>query len=92
MTSSRPVRAVGGGRPGYVGPMSTYEKEALEAIQAVVDRVAAYQDGATERTVEAELREGFDEAGVEVAPDDVDALASAINEESGDVSAAAVIG
>ena len=29
--------------------------EKMEAVQAVVDRVAAYQDGATEGTVENEL-------------------------------------
>ena len=72
--------------------MSDYESEALEAIQGVVDRVGAYQDGAPEGTVEDELRKGFDEVGVTVSAEDVDKLASAINEENGDVSAETVLG
>ena len=33
--------------------------EKMETIQAVVDRVSSWQDGATEGTVEGELRDGF---------------------------------
>ena len=72
--------------------MSDYESAELEAIQGVVDRVSSYQDGATEGTVQEELRKGFDEVGVEVSPDAVDALVAAIEEEAGDVSAADVLG
>ena len=72
--------------------MSDYESEQIEAIQGVVDRVAAYQDGATEGTVEDELRKGFGEAGVEVSPEDLEKLATAINEQDGDISAASVLG
>lgn len=72
--------------------MSDYESEQIEAIQGVVDRVSAYQDGAPEGTVEDELRKGLDEIAVEVSPEHVDTLAAAINEESGDVSAAQLLG
>ena len=71
--------------------MSDYESEQIEAIQNVVDRVAAYQDGAPETTVAEELRKGFDEIAVEVEPDDVTKLAAAIEEDDGDVSAATVL-
>jgi hypothetical protein len=72
--------------------MSDYESEQIEAIQVVVDRVSSWQDGATERTVEEELRDGFDEVAVEVAPDDVTKLAEAIREDGGEVSAAELLG
>jgi hypothetical protein len=76
-----------GGR-GYVGGMSD---EKMEAIQAVVDRVTSWQDGAPEGTVEAELRDGFGEAGVDVSDDDVQKLADAIQGEHGAVSAQEVL-
>ncbi|MFI5428842.1 hypothetical protein [Aeromicrobium sp. UC242_57] len=72
--------------------MSEYEDDQLVAIQNVVDRVSAYQDGATQETVLAQLREGFDEVAVEVSTDDVATLAEAIYDNDGDVSAAEVIG
>ena len=72
--------------------MSDYESEQIEAIQVVLDRVSSWQDGATERTVEQELRDGFDEVAVEVEPDDVVKLAEAIREDGGEVSAAELLG
>lgn len=72
--------------------MSTYDKNQFEAVQAVVDRVSAYQDGAPQNTVVTELRSGFEEAGIEVSADDVTRIAEAIETEGGDVSAAAVLG
>jgi hypothetical protein len=72
--------------------MSDYESEQIEAIQVVIDRVSSWQDGATERTVEEELRDGFDEVAVEVAPDDVTKIAEAIREDGGEVSAAELLG
>jgi hypothetical protein len=63
----------------------------LEAIQAVVDRVTSWQDGATEGTVETELRDGFAEAGVDVSDEDVRRLADAIQDEHGAVSAQEVL-
>jgi hypothetical protein len=65
--------------------------EKMEAIQAVVDRVTSWQDGATESTVEQELRDGFREAGVDVPDDDVKKLADAIQDEHGAVSAREVL-
>jgi hypothetical protein len=63
-----------------------------EAIQAVVDRVTSYQDGAEERVVETELRDGFREVGVEVSDEDVRRLADAIDTTDAPVSAAEVLG
>ena len=65
--------------------------EKMEAVQAVVDRVAAYQDGAPEGTVENELRSGFAEAGVEMSDGDIETLAAAIESEHGSISAADVL-
>jgi hypothetical protein len=70
----------------------TRSSEELEAIQAVVDRVTSWQDGATEGTVEQELRDGFSEAGVDVPDEDVKKLADAIQDEHGAVDAATVLG
>jgi hypothetical protein len=65
--------------------------ERTEAIQAVVDRVSSWQDGATEGTVEEELRNGFTEAGVEVSDDETRKLADAIQDEHGSVDAGQVL-
>lgn len=77
-------------------PRSGYERrmndDKLEAVQAVVDRVTSWQDGATEGTVAEELRRGFAEAEVEVGDDDVARLADAIEDRHGAVSAADVLG
>lgn len=70
----------------------TPDNPELEAIQLVVDRVSSWQDSATEDTIAVELRKGFDEAGVEVEPDEVEKLADAIRDETGDVNAAEVLG
>lgn len=63
----------------------------LETIQLVVDRVSSWQDGATAGTVTEELRKGFDEAGVEVEPDEIERLADAIQNEHGDIDAAELL-
>lgn len=65
--------------------------EKYEAIQAVVDRVTSWQDGATEGTVAEELRKGFGEAGVDVSDDDVTKLADAIESRHGAVDATNVL-
>ena len=70
---------------------STRSSEELEAIQAVLDRVTSYQDGATEGTVEKELREGFGETDVEVSDEDIKKLADAIEEQHGAIQAADVL-
>lgn len=65
--------------------------ERIEAVQAVVDRVSSYQDGAPEGTIEQELRNGFTESGVEVSDAEVRQLADAIESEHGAVSASEVL-
>jgi len=72
------------GRPS-LGTLAGMSDERTEAIQAVVDRVTSWQDGATEGTVEAELRKGFSAAGVEVSDDDARTLAEAIEDRHGAV-------
>ena len=72
--------------------MSAHSNEELEAIQAVVDRISSYQDGAPEGTVARELRDGLAEAGLQVSDEDVARLASAIEDEHGSVRASAVLG
>lgn len=71
--------------------MSTHDHDQLTAIQAVVDRISSYQDGATEGTVEKELREGFKEAGLDMSDDELTRLAQAIESEHGSVQAADVL-
>ncbi len=67
------------------------DQNRIEAIQAVVDRVTSWQDGATEGTVADELRHGADEVGVELSEDDVRKLADAIEDRHGAVDAQAVL-
>jgi NAD(P)-dependent dehydrogenase (short-subunit alcohol dehydrogenase family) len=64
----------------------------LEAVQAVVDRVSSWQDGATEGTVASELRKGATEVGIDLTEDEIEKLADAIESEHGAVDAAAVLG
>ncbi|QIG43259.1 hypothetical protein G5V58_11275 [Nocardioides anomalus] len=71
--------------------MSAHSSEELEAIQAVVDRVTSWQDGATEGTVLEELGKGFAETGVEVSDEEKKKLADAIEDEHGAVQAADVL-
>jgi hypothetical protein len=65
--------------------------EKMEAIQAVVDRVTSWQDGATEGTVAQELRDGFAQAEVDVSEAEVTKLADAIQDKHGAVSAQDVL-
>lgn len=77
-------------RTGGYGPTMTDEN--IEAVQAVVDRVSSYQDGAPEGTVEEELRKGLQEAGASLDEGDITTLAAAIEEQNGTVDAARVLG
>lgn len=70
---------------------NTADSNRLEAIQAVVDRVTSWQDGATEGTVAAELARGFHDAEVPVEEAEVEKLADAIESRHGAVSAAEVL-
>ncbi|WP_447646257.1 hypothetical protein [Nocardioides zeae] len=72
--------------------MSDYTDEQIETIQAVVDRVSSWQDGAPEGTVAQELTKGFDEAGIAVPEHDQARLADAIQDAHGEVKAAEVLG
>lgn len=65
--------------------------ERLEAIQAVVDRVTSWQDGATEGTVAEELRNGAREVGVDLSDDEIRKLADVIEDRHGAVDAAEVL-
>ncbi|MDO9496086.1 MAG: hypothetical protein Q7J48_10320 [Nocardioides sp.] len=67
------------------------DNDKLEAVQAVVDRVTSWQDGATEGTVEDELRKGATEVGVDLSPDEVTKLADAIESRHGAVQASEVL-
>jgi hypothetical protein len=71
--------------------MTERSSEEMEAVQAVVDRVTSWQDGATEGTVAEELRKGFQEAGVDVSEDEVSKLADAIEDKHGAVDASTVL-
>ncbi|HEX5860602.1 MAG TPA: hypothetical protein VFY58_02095 [Nocardioides sp.] len=66
-------------------------EEKTEAMQAVVDRVTSWQDGAPEGTVEAELRDGFNQAGVDVDDQDITKLADAIESRHGAVQVTEVL-
>ncbi|MFB9311747.1 hypothetical protein [Nocardioides plantarum] len=70
---------------------STIDPDQVTAIQAVVDRVSSYQDGATEGTVESELRKGLDEAGITLGDHQVSALVAAIEADAGDADAGDVL-
>lgn len=66
--------------------------ERLEAIQAVVDRVTSWQDGAPEGTVADELRRGADKVGVDLSDDEIRRLADEIEDRHATVSVAEVLG
>jgi len=66
--------------------------EELEALQAVVDRVSSYQDGAPEGTVEKELRSALAETDASLDEAEVQALAEAIEREHGAVQVGDVLG
>ena len=53
-----------------------------EALQAVVDRVSSYQEGAPEGTVDKELRSALAETDLELSDDEIAALVAKI--ESGE--------
>jgi hypothetical protein len=63
----------------------------ITAVQAAVDRVTSWQDGATEGTVEAELRSALDEVGVSLDDDRFSRLLSAVEEHKGETDAGEVL-
>ncbi|CAN5213876.1 hypothetical protein BH09ACT12_BH09ACT12_08800 [soil metagenome] len=62
--------------------------ERTQAVQAVVDRMTSYQDGAPEGTVEKELREALTETDVDLTDEEITTLTSAIESGEGTVSVA----
>jgi hypothetical protein len=71
--------------------MTDLTADQLDALQFVVNRVGAYQDGAPEGTVEKELRKGLDEADLSLEESQVTALAEAIESADGTVDASSVL-
>jgi len=69
----------------------SYTAEELEAVQRAVERVGANWDAAPEETIEDHLRGAIAEVGVEVPPEEVRALAEAIDEERGIVDVGTVL-
>lgn len=63
-----------------------------EAIQAVVDRVSSYQDGATEHTTAQELREALAATDLDLSDAEVRRLTEAIERDPSSVDVAAVLG
>lgn len=59
----------------------------VEALQAVVDRLASWQDGAEEKTLRQELDEGLDEAGIDVSDDVRERIVEHIRQDASHVDA-----
>jgi hypothetical protein len=59
----------------------------VAALQAVVDRLASWQDGAEEKTLREELDEGLDEAGIDVSEDVRERIVAHIREDAAHVDA-----
>lgn len=57
------------------------QQATVEALQAVVDRVVSWQDGATQETVREELAKGAREADVDASDALLDELARRIHDE-----------
>ena len=53
-----------------------------EAVQAVVDRITSWQDGATEETVRDELLRGLAQADLDVPADFVDEVVRRVRDGS----------
>lgn len=54
----------------------------VEAVQAVVDRITSWQDGAPEETVRAELLKGLEEVDLDVPPTFVDEVVRRVHGQS----------
>jgi hypothetical protein len=54
----------------------------VEAVQAVVDRITSWQDGAPEETVRSELLKALGEAGVDVPASFVDAVVERVRDNT----------
>ena len=67
------------------------DTEHTEALQAVVDRVGAYQETAEQRVIVDELRDGIRAAGIDLDDGQVRRLADAIEREGGPVRVEATL-
>lgn len=63
----------------------------VEALQAVVDRLASWQDGAEEKTLREELDEGLDEAGIDVDEDVRERIVTHIREDASHIDARSLL-
>ena len=54
----------------------------VEAVQAVVDRITSWQDGATEETVRQELLQGLSDAQLDVPPAFVDEVVRRVRDNT----------
>ena len=54
----------------------------VEAVQAVVDRITSWQDGATEETVRSELLKALGEADLDVPAPFVDAVVARVRDNT----------
>lgn len=54
----------------------------VEAVQAVVDRITSWQDGATEETVRSELRQALAEADLDVPDSFVEAVVTRVRDNT----------
>ena len=66
-------------------------EEKIQAVQAVVDRMTSYQDGAPEGTVEKELREALRETDVTLSDDQIASLVASIEDGEGTVSVSEIL-
>lgn len=85
-----PVFGVRSGR-ARVGRNEPMSNERNEAVQAVVDRMTSYQDGAPEGTVDRELRAALGETDVDLTDAEITALVKAIEDGEGTVSVSEVL-
>ncbi len=67
------------------------ESADVQALQAVVDRVVSWQDGATQETVREELARGAREAGVQVPDTLLDEIARRIHVDPDRVAVAELV-
>ena len=74
------------------GRTDAMSNERTQAVQAVVDRMTSYQDGAPEGTVEKELRHALTETDVDLTDQEVAALVEAVESGEGRVSVSEVLG
>lgn len=63
----------------------------VEALQAVVDRLASWQDGAEEKTLREELDEGLAEAGIDVDDDVRERIVTHIREDASHIDARSLL-